>query len=121
MLNHDGTVDDDDDDDDDDKGNTSDGDGLLAYMAGRSSSAGDIRKVLATKTKIPKKVRALQVQVVRLMSVNRLQVLYKFMIALTICIKESQSNLMVISTLHIRLISTIGSDNMLLLAWNTRL
>jgi hypothetical protein len=39
MLNHDGTVD---DDHDDGKGNTADGDGLLAYMAGRSSSAGDI-------------------------------------------------------------------------------
>jgi hypothetical protein len=50
MLNHDGTV-----DDDADKGNTADGDGLLAYMAGRSSSAGDIRKVMASKTKIPQK------------------------------------------------------------------
>jgi hypothetical protein len=35
MLNHDGTV----DNDDDYKGNTANGDGLLAYMAGRSSSA----------------------------------------------------------------------------------
>jgi hypothetical protein len=51
MLNHDGTV----DDDDDDEGNTADGDGLLAYMAGRSSSAGDIGKLMATKTKIPQK------------------------------------------------------------------
>jgi hypothetical protein len=51
MLNHDGPV----GDDDDDKGNTADGDGLLAYMAGRSSSAGDIRKVMATKTRIPQK------------------------------------------------------------------
>jgi hypothetical protein len=51
MLNHDGTV----DDNDDGKGNTADGDGLLAYMAGRSSSAGDIRKVMVTKTKIPQK------------------------------------------------------------------
>jgi hypothetical protein len=51
MLNHDGTV----DDDDDDKGNTANGDGLLAYMAGRRSSAGDIRKVMATKPKIPQK------------------------------------------------------------------
>jgi hypothetical protein len=51
MLNHDGTV----DDDDDNKGNTADGDGLLSYMAGRSSSAGDIHKVMATKPKIPQK------------------------------------------------------------------
>jgi hypothetical protein len=51
MLNHDGSV----DDDDDDNGNTADGDGLLAYMAGRSSSTGDIRKLMATKTKIPQK------------------------------------------------------------------
>jgi hypothetical protein len=55
MLNHDGTVD---DDDDGDKGNTADGDGLLAYMAGHSPSAGDIRKVMATKTKIPSKVKS---------------------------------------------------------------
>jgi hypothetical protein len=44
MLNHDGTVDDD-DDDDDDKGNTTKGDDLLAYMAGHSTSAGDIHKI----------------------------------------------------------------------------
>jgi hypothetical protein len=51
MLNHDGPV----DDDDDYKGNKADGDGLLAYIAGRSSSAGDICKVMATKTKISSK------------------------------------------------------------------
>jgi hypothetical protein len=51
MLNHDTDV-------DDDKGNTTDGDGLLAYMAGRSSSAVDIRKGMATKTKIPSKVKS---------------------------------------------------------------
>jgi hypothetical protein len=45
MLNHDMNV-----DDDDDKGNTTDGDGLLAYITGRSSSAGDIRKVMPPKT-----------------------------------------------------------------------
>jgi hypothetical protein len=53
LPNHDGIV------DDDDKGNMTDCDGLLAYMAGRSSSVGDIRKVMATKTKIPNTVRLL--------------------------------------------------------------
>jgi hypothetical protein len=37
---------------------TTDGDGLLAYMAGRSSSAEDIRKVMETRTKIPNKVKS---------------------------------------------------------------
>jgi hypothetical protein len=32
-----------------------DGDSYLAYMAGRSSWAGDIHKVMATKTDIPHK------------------------------------------------------------------
>jgi hypothetical protein len=41
MLNHDTNVDYD--------------NGLLVYMAGRSSLAGDIHKVIATKTKIPHK------------------------------------------------------------------
>jgi hypothetical protein len=51
MLNHNGTV-----DDDNSQGNTTDGDILLAFMAGCSSSAGDICKVMATKTKIHNKV-----------------------------------------------------------------
>jgi hypothetical protein len=55
MLNHDGTVD---VDDDGDKGNTADGDSLLAYMAGHSSSAQNIRTVMATKTKIPSKAKS---------------------------------------------------------------
>jgi hypothetical protein len=38
-----------------DKGNMADGDGLLAYMSGHSSSVGEICKVMATKTKIPQK------------------------------------------------------------------
>jgi hypothetical protein len=50
RLNNEATV-----DDDDNKGNMTDGDGLLYNMAGCSSSAGDIRKVMATKNKIPHK------------------------------------------------------------------
>jgi hypothetical protein len=53
VLNHGGTV-----DDDDDKGNTTKGDDLLAYTAGCISLAGDIRRVIATKTKIPNKVKS---------------------------------------------------------------
>jgi hypothetical protein len=117
MLNHDGTVDDD-DGDDDNKGNTADGDGLLAYMAGRSSSAGDIRKVMATKTEIPQRV---QVQGARLMPVNRLQVIYKLMITPTTYTKVNQLKKMDISISPIRLTSTTGSDNMMLVVCITRL
>jgi hypothetical protein len=53
MLNHDANA-----DDDDDKGNTTDSDSLLSYMAGRSSLAGDICKVIKTKTKSPNKVNS---------------------------------------------------------------
>jgi hypothetical protein len=50
MMNHDVS-----NDDDVDRVNTNNNDGLLAYMAGRSSSAGDICYVMATKTKNPPK------------------------------------------------------------------
>jgi hypothetical protein len=53
MLNHDAH-----NDDDNNKGNTTHGDVLLAYMAGCSSLAGDIRKVIETSTKIPNKVKS---------------------------------------------------------------
>jgi hypothetical protein len=50
MLNHDTNI-----DYEENNRNTNDGNGLPAYMAGFSSSAGDIHKVMATKTKIPHK------------------------------------------------------------------
>jgi hypothetical protein len=53
MLNPDGTV-----DDDNDKGNTTDGDGSLAYMAGHSTLPGDIHKVMATKSMIPNNAKS---------------------------------------------------------------
>jgi hypothetical protein len=53
MLNQDQTV-----DDDDEKGNTTNSDGSFAYMAGHSSLAEDICIVMATKTKIPNKVKS---------------------------------------------------------------
>ena len=50
ILNHEVTP-----DNDDDKGTSTNNDSLLAYMAGRSSLAGDIHTVMATKTKVPPK------------------------------------------------------------------
>ena len=50
ILNHEVTS-----NNDDDKGTLTDNNSLLAYMSGRTSSAGDIHKVMATKTKVPPK------------------------------------------------------------------
>ena len=50
ILKHEVTL-----DGDDNKGTSTNNDSLLAYMAGHRSLAGDIHKVMATKTKVPPK------------------------------------------------------------------
>jgi hypothetical protein len=115
MLNHDGTT------YDDNKGNTTDGDGLLVYMAGCSSLAGDISKVMATKTKILNTIKSGTGTSLKVNASKSTPITIQVDDNTYYLYKGGQSKLMVISTLHIQPTSAIRSANMMLLALHTRL